>query len=67
MLTCIACSKRLNNRCSPPRDREEDVDVAAFETLRTKHAMKALTAQVCMLCFIHLSIFCWVAVVESRI
>lgn len=46
MLTCIACSKRLNNRYSPPRDREEDVDVAAFETLKTKHAMKALTAQI---------------------
>ncbi|KAG5248750.1 protein Brevis radix [Salix suchowensis] len=46
MLTCIACSKRLNNGSLTPRDREEDADVADLETLRTKQALKALTAQI---------------------
>uniref|UniRef100_A0A6N2MUA2 BRX domain-containing protein n=1 Tax=Salix viminalis TaxID=40686 RepID=A0A6N2MUA2_SALVM len=46
MLTCIACSKRLNNGSLTPRDREEDADVADLQTLRTKHALKALTAQI---------------------
>ncbi|KAF9685282.1 hypothetical protein SADUNF_Sadunf03G0038400 [Salix dunnii] len=46
MLTCIVCSKRLDNGSLTPRDREEDVDAAAFETLRTKQAFKALTAQI---------------------
>ncbi|KAJ6963320.1 protein Brevis radix-like 2 isoform X1 [Populus alba x Populus x berolinensis] len=46
MLTCIACSKQLNNESLQQRGREEDVDVAALETPRTKPAIKALTAQI---------------------
>ncbi|PNT55051.1 hypothetical protein POPTR_001G170800v4 [Populus trichocarpa] len=46
MLTCIACSKQLNNGSLQQREREEDVDVAALETPRTKQAIKALTAQI---------------------
>jgi len=48
MLTCIACSKQLNNGSLQQREREEDVDVATLETPRTKQAIKALTAQVCI-------------------
>lgn len=47
MLTCIACSKQLNNGSLNQREIEEDV--AACETPRTKQAIKALTAQVCIL------------------
>uniref|UniRef100_A0A6N2MFG3 BRX domain-containing protein n=1 Tax=Salix viminalis TaxID=40686 RepID=A0A6N2MFG3_SALVM len=43
MLTCIACSKQLNNGSLNQREIEEDV--TAFETPRTKQAIKALTAQ----------------------
>lgn len=43
MLTCIACSKQLNNGSMHQREREDD-DV--METPRTKQAIKAITAQV---------------------
>lgn len=44
MLTCIACSKQLNNG-SMHRQEEED-PVADAATPRTKQAVKTLTAQV---------------------
>lgn len=43
MLTCIACSKQLNNGSMHQREREDD-DV--METPRSKQAIKAITAQV---------------------
>ncbi|XP_065869375.1 protein Brevis radix-like 2 [Euphorbia lathyris] len=43
MLTCIACSKQLNNGSLHQREKEED---DAMETPRTKHAIKAITAQI---------------------
>ena len=45
MLTCIACSKQLNNGSLHQRERQEDDD-DAMETPRTKQAIKAITAQV---------------------
>ena len=41
MLTCIACSKQLNNGSLHQQEEEE-----AVQTPSTKHAIKALTAQV---------------------
>lgn len=41
MLTCIACSKQLNNGSLQPEEEEE-----AVQTPSTKQAIKALTAQV---------------------
>ncbi|GKV00829.1 hypothetical protein SLEP1_g13450 [Rubroshorea leprosula] len=43
MLTCIACSKQLNNN-NGSLGEQEDEDV--METPRTKQAIKALTAQI---------------------
>ncbi|WCJ39460.1 BREVIS RADIX-like 3 [Euphorbia peplus] len=43
MLTCIDCSKQLNNGSLHQRNREED---DAIETPRTRHAIKAITAQI---------------------
>ncbi|KAJ8755915.1 hypothetical protein K2173_024460 [Erythroxylum novogranatense] len=44
MLTCIACSKQLNNGSLHQRDREDDDET--METPRTKQAIKALTTQI---------------------
>ncbi|XP_057455101.1 protein Brevis radix-like 2 [Lotus japonicus] len=41
MLTCIACSKQLNNGSLQPEEEEE-----AVQTPSTKQAIKALTAQI---------------------
>ncbi len=43
MITCIACSRQLNDGSLHQREREED---DAMETPRTKQAIKAITAQV---------------------
>ncbi|EEF41016.1 protein Brevis radix-like 2 isoform X2 [Ricinus communis] len=45
MLTCIACSKQLNNGSLHQREREEDDD-DAMETPRTRQTIKAITAQI---------------------
>ncbi|KAK8574654.1 hypothetical protein V6N12_062344 [Hibiscus sabdariffa] len=42
MLTCIPCSKHLNNNGSVGRPQDEDT----FETPRTRQAIKALTSQI---------------------
>lgn len=52
MLTCIDCSKQLNNGSLHQREREED---DAMGTPRTKQAIKAITAQVFAYFFRHLS------------
>lgn len=52
MLTCIACSKQLNNNNgSVARQQDED----ALETPRTRQAIKALTSQVFLLAFVFVS------------
>ncbi|KAJ9179384.1 hypothetical protein P3X46_011176 [Hevea brasiliensis] len=43
MITCIACSRQLNDGSLHQREREED---DAMETPRTKQAIKAITAQI---------------------
>lgn len=43
MLTCIPCSKQLNNGSL---HHQQDEDDAVAGTPRTKQAIKALTAQV---------------------
>ncbi|XP_050234978.1 protein Brevis radix-like 2 [Mercurialis annua] len=45
MLTCIACSKQLNNGSLHQRERPEEED-DIIETPRTKQAIKAITAQI---------------------
>lgn len=53
MLTCIACSKQLNNGSLHQKDEEE-----AVQTPSTKQAIKALTAQVnCIIHNMHTHVF----------
>ncbi|XP_021902909.1 protein Brevis radix-like 3 isoform X1 [Carica papaya] len=47
MLTCIACSKQLDNKNGSNHQMEpEDEDATVVGTPRTKQAIKALTAQI---------------------
>ena len=50
MLTCIACSKQLNNN-NGSIGSQQDED--ALETPRTRQAIKALTSQVLLLDIIY--------------